>query len=102
MVEKIIPEKEPLFQPKNRIQKKEKIQPPAKPVKQKPRPIQPVKEEPPVQFNIPQTSQTQQQPQIIQQTEPHPNKEISLWRKLGIAVAVILLVIGLGIYFLAG
>ena len=103
MIEKIIPEKELLFQPKQKEKQPEKqplkIQPPVKPVKKQVPKIEQTPQEVKPQFNIPQPISPNQKltTQQIQQVQPEKKNG---WKKWVIGFAIFLIVVSLGIYFL--
>ena len=102
MVDQIIPEKPNLFKPKvqERPQQKPQPQPQQQPIRLAPPKVRPERapeEESPI-FNIPQTFQAQQPlPMMIPITEKK-----SSWKRWIIIIAVIIIVSGLGYYFLSG
>jgi len=97
MEEKIIPEKEPLFQQKRQLKPSQRVKPAAK--REKPTPDdKPVFDIPQIQLQAPQM----QQPVLTEPTgQAMPEKKPG-WRKWVVIAAVILIVIGLGYYFLRG
>ena len=96
MVDKIIPEKK-IFSspPRQLVQRKQ-------PARRMPMPSQqPQKAAPPVHFNVPsQPAAPQQTPPEQKEEKAEPETKKSRWKKWLIIVTVVLIVVGLGIYFL--